>query len=125
MLKRITKSDISIRPFKAYKKWSFIDSELSVYEANVTSSELSNGYPKNSIYGQLKAQFYNEYIDNPFLRFGSKSPDYQEAGLGSERFLLSDAKVISIPQIYVGEGIKKGSVLLNNAFCSSESFNRS
>jgi hypothetical protein len=113
MLKRIPKSDISIRPFKAYKKWSFIDSELSVYEANVTSSELSNGYPKNSIYGQLKAQFYNEYIDNPFLRFGAKSTNYAN-GAGSERYLSDDAKIITIPQIYVGEGIKKGSVLLND-----------
>jgi hypothetical protein len=113
MLKRIPKSDISIRPFKAYKKWSFIDSELSVYEANVTSSELSNGYPKNSIYGQLKAQFYNEYIDNPFLRFGAKSTNYAN-GVGSERYLSDDAKIIAIPQIYVGEGIKKGSVLLND-----------
>ncbi len=114
MLKRIPKSDISIRPFKAYKNWSFDQSStgsISLLEANISSSELSGLYPKNSIYGQLRAQFYNGNEDNPFLRFGSKSNVYEPNVGGSERFLSSSAKVISIPQIYVGEGIKKGSVL--------------
>jgi hypothetical protein len=114
MLKRIPKSDISIRPFKAYKKWSFDESssEITLLEANSNSSELSNGYPKNSIYGQLRAQFYNGNEDNPFLRFGDKSSDYNDEPSTRDRFLSGSAKVISIPQIYVGEGIKKGSVIL-------------
>ena len=101
MLKRIPKSDISIRPFKAYKQWSFneIDSRVSIYEANETSSVSSSYFPQNSIYGQLRAQFYNEHIDNPFLRFGVKSTNYA-TGLGSERFITGSAKIISIPQIY-------------------------
>jgi len=111
MLKRIPKSDISIRPFKAYKQWSFDNTELDVYEANATSSASSSYFPKNSIYGQLKAQFYNDSVDNPFLRFGAKSTNYS-VGVGAERFMTGSAKVISIPQIYVGEGIKKGSVTL-------------
>lgn len=113
MLKRIPKSDISIRPFKAYKNWSFDENsnEITILEANISSSELSNGYPKNSIYGQLRAQFYNGLEDNPFMRFGSKSNIY-ESNLGAtERYLSGSAKVLSIPQIYVGEGIKKGSVV--------------
>jgi hypothetical protein len=113
MLKRIPKSDISIRPFKAYKKWSFdqTSNEVSVFEANATSSASSSFFPKKSIYGQLRAQFYNDNIDNPFLRFGVKSTDYV-TGSGSERFITGSAKILSIPQIYVGEGIKKGSVTL-------------
>jgi len=111
MLKRIPKSDISVRPFKAYKKWSFDNTELDVYEANATSSVSSSQFPKNSIFGQLRAQFYNENVNNPFLRFGNKSTTFS-TGSGSERFMTGSAKVISIPQIYVGEGIKKGSVTL-------------
>ena len=113
MLKRIPKSDISIRPFKAYKKWAFnnSDGKLQLYEANATSSVSSSLFPKNSIFGQLRAQFYNENVDNPFLRFGNKSTNYS-VGLGAERFMTGSAKVLSIPQIYVGEGIKKGSVSL-------------
>jgi len=114
MLKRIPKSDISIRPFKAYKEWSFDDTsnEISLFEANISSSELSNGIQKNSLYGQLRAQFYNGHEDNPFLRFGNKSLEYNVSPNTSDRFLSGSAKVISIPQIYVGEGIKKGSVVL-------------
>ena len=112
MLKRIPKSDISIRPFKAYKEWSFNDTQLDVYEANISSSELSNGIQKNSLYGQLRAQFYNGNEDNPFLRFGNKTNVYTTNQIAKERYLANNAKVISIPQIYVGEGIKKGSVSL-------------
>jgi hypothetical protein len=115
MLKRIPKSDISIRPFKAYKEWSFNQSStgsISLLEANISSSELSGLYPKNSIYGQLRAQFYNGNEDNPFLRFGDKTNNYEIFNASRDRFLSGSAKVISIPQIYVGEGIKKGSVTL-------------
>jgi len=114
MLKRIPKSDISIRPFKAYKEWSFSSgsTEIDLLEANISSSELSGLYPKNSIYGQLRAQFYNGHEDNPFLRFGSKNNEYNNNPSTKDRFLSGSAKVISIPQIYVGETIKKGSLLL-------------
>jgi hypothetical protein len=120
MLKRIPKSDISIRPFKAYKEWSFSGSaaiaepRISLLEANISSSTLSDLYPKNSIYGQLRAQFYNDSVDNPFIRTGHKTPRYNLAKLAKERFLSGSAKVISIPQIYVGEGIKKGSDILTD-----------
>ena len=117
MLKRIPKSDISIRPFKAYKEWNFLSgsNEITLLEANENSSTLSGLYPQNSIYGQLRAQFYNGNEDNPFLRFGSKNNTYEISDSGRDRFLSGSAKVISIPQIYVGEGIKKGSInLLDN-----------
>ena len=111
MLKRIPKSDISIRPFKAYKEWDFNQSsaDIALLEANEASSTLSGLYPQNSIYGQLRAQFYNGQEDNPFTRTGNKSSTYSNKRLTSERYLSGSAKVISIPQIYVGEGIKKGS----------------
>ena len=118
MLKRIPKSDISIRPFKAYKEWSFSGSaaiaepRISLLEANEASSTLSGLYPQNSIYGQLRAQFYYDSGDNVFLRSGHKKKSYTNATLAKERFLSGSAKVISIPNIYVGEGIKKGSVSL-------------
>jgi hypothetical protein len=122
MLKRIPKSDISIRPFKAYKEWDKTSSNASlliaeegsyasVDETIVTYGYLSgSSYNKHSVFGQLRAQFYNGNEDNPFLRIGNKSNEYNSNPISKERFLSNDAKVISIPQIYVGEGIKKGSV---------------
>jgi hypothetical protein len=123
MLKRIPKSDISIRPFKAYKEWSFSSgsTQIDLLEADSTSTDLSGLYPKNSIYGQLSSQFYNGQEDNPFTRLGQKTNVYNNAPLSKERYLNGTAKVISIPQIYVGEGIKKGSViLLDNKNLTSE-----
>ena len=116
MLKRIPKSDISIRPFKAYKEWSFDETstEVTLLEASASSTDISGQFPKNSIYGQLRAQFYNGNGDNPFTRTGNKSSTYSNKRLTSERYLSGSAKVISIPQIYVGEGIKKGSVILTD-----------
>lgn len=124
MLKRIPKSDISIRPFKAYKEWEFDNNsqEVTVLEAidadytNTSTNEVSSGilsgssYNKHSVYGQLRAMFYNDNETNPFLRFGDISLEYNIEEGTRDRFLSGSAKVISIPQKYVGEGIKKNSV---------------
>jgi len=120
MLKRIPKSDISIRPFKAYKEWSFDSgsTQIDVLTANISSSNIntfnngSGSVSYKSLYGELRAQFYNGLEDNPFIRFGEKTSYYSDKPNAKERFLSGSAKVISIPQIYVGEGIKKGSVSL-------------
>jgi hypothetical protein len=128
MLKRIPKSDISIRPFKAYKEWSFdnvtsVSSSVFVYNA-YTGSVINNYetetiinpngedivYYPASIYGQLNAQFYNNKTEDPILRVGFKTNAFTIITTAKERNLGSKAKVISIPQIYVGDGIKRGSV---------------
>jgi hypothetical protein len=128
MLKRIPKSDISVRPFKAYKEWSFdnvtsVSSSVFVYNA-YTGSVINNYqtetiinpngedivYYPTSIYGQLNAQFYNNKIDDPILRVGFKTNAFTIITTAKERNLGSKAKVISIPQSYVGDGIKRGSV---------------
>ncbi len=120
MLKRIPKSDISIRPFKAYKEWSFQSgsSDISLLYANDTESDNnifndgSGSVSYKSLFGQLRAQFYNGLEDNPFLRVGEKTNYYSNKQRVKERFLSGSAKVISIPNVYVGEGIKKGSLSL-------------
>jgi hypothetical protein len=121
MLKRIPKSDITIRPFKAYKQWQFSSgsSEVSVFQATegnytATATSSANGltFYQNNLYGQLKAQFYNGVQDNPFKRNGYKTNIYYDNPLEDERFLSGSAKVISIPQKYIGDGIKPNSVKL-------------
>ena len=116
MLKRIPKSDISIRPFKAYKEWSFDNNsiEISLLEADSTSTDLSGLYPKNSIYGNIKSTFYNGKEDNLITRIGFKTNNFTIFTKAKERNLESYAKVISIPNIYIGEGIKKKSVIIND-----------
>jgi hypothetical protein len=120
MLKRIPKSDISIRPFKAYKEWSFNQdsTEIDVLLASDVSSSYSTGdnlsFQQTAIYSQLKATFYNGNEDNPFTRVGAASLVYNSSNLTKDRFLSGSAKVVSIPQSYIGEGIKKGTVLFSN-----------
>ena len=132
MLKPIPKSDITIRPFKAYKEWNFTNTstEIDVLEAKQTSSydisgtttDVNLSFNKLSLYGQLRAQFYNGTEDNPFLRIGKKSPNYAQNALEKERLLSESAKVISIPQIYIGEEIKPGSLVLvdNNRYFTDD-----
>lgn len=119
MLKRIPKSDISVRPFKAYKEWNFASgsTKVSVYEAvdglydsETTSSANGVAFNQNSLYGQLRAQFYNGQEDNPFLRNGFKTNVWTDVDAEKERYLSGSAKIISIPQKYIGDGIKPGSV---------------
>jgi len=122
MLKRIPKSDISIRPFKAYKEWDkasagvtlleALDGNYTSNDANTITTGLLSGsvYNKHSVFGQLRAQFYNGNEDDPVNRLGSKTNIYDITN--PERLLSGSAKVISIPQNCIGEGIKKGSVLL-------------
>lgn len=120
MLKRIPKSDISIRPFKAYKEWSFDEesNDISVlYASDKLTGDNSFNYDSSSVsykslYGQLRAQFYNGLEDNPFIRSGNKSSLYIPETKAKERFLSGSAKVISIPLKYIGEGIKKSSLQL-------------
>ena len=121
MMKRIPSSDISIRPFKSHKQWSFDQSstELSVFTAlegdytqTTTTTDNSLTFFQNALYGQLRAQFYNGVQDNPFKRNGYKTNIYYDNPLYDERFLSGSAKVISIPQKYIGDGIKPGSVIL-------------
>ena len=120
MLKRIPKSDISIRPFKAYKEWAFDEAsaDISVLYASNTESDNnifndgSGSVSYTSLYGQLRAQFYNGHENNPFIRSGHKSSLYIPEPKAKERYLSNSAKVISIPLKYVGEGIKKSSLQL-------------
>ena len=126
MLKRIPKSDISIRPFKAYKEWNELSSEASVLIAeegsysdtqmiDISVGHLSGStYNKHSVYGQIKSAFYNGREDNPIQRYGIKTSGFTIFTKAKERYLSGSAIVISIPEKCVGEGIKRGSVILTD-----------
>ena len=126
MLKRIPKSDISVRPFKAYKEWTrttagasllvaqngnYADTQLhSISEGHLSGST----YNRHSLYGQIRATFYNGREDNPIERFGIKTNTFTIITNAKERQISDNALVISLPQSCIGEGIKKKSVSLND-----------
>lgn len=126
MLKRIPKSDISIRPFKTYKEWSFVSgSDIKLMHAENTLFYTSSNdvvldnhitYNKHSLYGQLNSLFYAN-VDNPFYRVGTKS--HQPASVSGERVFNGKAKILAIPQSIFGEEIKKGSLSLTDSVTST------
>ena len=107
--KSIPSSDYSIRTFNTYKNWTFVaGSDVLLLSASNTiiyddlnTVEYSNGFSSNphSLYGQLSSSFYS-FIDTPIAK-----------GI---RNLGQSAKVFSIPNEYIGDGIKPGSVIVTD-----------
>ena len=126
MLKRIPKSDISVRPFKAYKEWTRTSAGASLLIAQngnyadtqlypISEGHLSGStYNRHSLYGQIRATFYNGREDNPIERFGIKTNTFTIITAAKERQISDNALVISLPQTCIGEGIKKKSVSIND-----------
>jgi hypothetical protein len=108
--KTIPSSDYSIRTFNTYKNWTFVSgSDVLLLSASNTiiyndsnTIEFTNGFSYNphSLYGQLSASFYS-LIDTPIAK-----------GI---RKLENSAKVFSIPNEYIGETIKPGSVTVTDS----------
>ena len=122
MLKQIPKSDINIRPFKAYKRWAATESDgwlKKLIAKDYSSSDISTltdeQLKENGLYHQLKTMYYNANNSlNPFISYGTFKPIYTENELGKQRNLKERALVFTIPQIKFGEEIKPLSFQLYN-----------
>jgi hypothetical protein len=117
MLKPIPKSDIIVRPITVYKEWSLDENDVFPIFALSGSSgnfddefdETSNGFSKKSLYASIKSQFYRNSATASILTEVGLRKSYAST---DERNLEDEVVVFSIPQIYIGEGIKIGSVVL-------------
>lgn len=119
MLKQIPKSDIIVRPLKVYKEWRLDENDISPifaksgsigdYDAEI--EEKSYGYSKISLFRSIKAQFYLNPETSSMLTEVGKRRSYTSK---NERVLQEQIAVFSIPQSYYGEGIKIGSVRLED-----------
>lgn len=119
MLKQIPKSDIIVRPLKVYKEWRLDENDISPifaksgsigdYDAEI--EEKSYGYSKISLFRSIKAQFYLNPETSSMLTEVGKRRSYTSK---NERVLQEQIAVFSIPQSYYGEGIKVGSVRLED-----------
>jgi hypothetical protein len=119
MLKEISKSDIITRPIKAYKEWTLDENDISPIfgeNANNTFIDLdtevkSQGFNKKVIYESIKAQFYtNASTASALFEVGLRK-SYSST---DERVLENEMAVLPIPQRYYGEGIKVGTVTLED-----------
>ena len=119
MLKEISKSDIITRPIKVYKEWTLDENDIfPIFGENpnntfidVDSDAKSQGFNKKVIYESIKAQFYtNPATASALFEVGLRK-SYAST---DERVLENEMAIISIPQRYYGEGIKVGTVVLED-----------
>jgi hypothetical protein len=128
MIKEISKSDIIVRPIKVYKEWRLtevdikpifgensnntlidIDSDVKTYDIN------GNGFVNKIVYKSIKAQFYTNPATASVLTEVGLRKSYASS---DERVLENEMAVFSIPQSKYGEGIKIGSVILQDTTLS-------
>jgi len=124
MIKEIPTSDIVTRPIKVYKEWTLdendikpvfgenpnntlidIDSDAKTYDIN------GFGFVKKIIYESTKAQFYTNPATASVLTEVGLRKSYAST---DERVLENEMALFSIPQRYYGEGIKIGTVVLED-----------
>lgn len=119
MLKEISKSDIITRPIKVYKEWTLDENDIfPIFGENpnntfidIESDEKSQGFNKKVIYESTKAQFYTNAATASALFEVGLRKSYAST---DERVLEDEIAIIAIPQRYYGEGIKVGTVVLQD-----------
>ena len=119
MLKEIPKSDIIVRPLKVYKEWTLDENDISpIFGENgdgtlvdLDNDAISNGFNKKVVYASIKSQFYTNPATASLLTEVGRRISYAST---NERILENNIAVFSIPQIDYGEGIKVGTVELED-----------
>jgi hypothetical protein len=113
IFKNLDKSDIRLTPFRAYKRFTELNS-YTTYSAELNTSPVQLGNDglidssyytsedklKNSVWNSIDALFYRHYYTNPKGSFGSVNH------VNQPRILHNKAHVISLPQKNYGEGIE-------------------
>ena len=121
-MKKIPKSDISIRPFKVYKSYTATNADsgsgYNRYLAEnkyATADALSEGdLFLHSLWHQIHRMYYDE-IYNPLRTYSREIADYvtDTASYGT-RVLGTKCVVFTIPQNHYGEEIKPKSITLTD-----------
>ena len=119
MIKEIPKSDIITRPIKVYKEWILDENDtFPLFGENpnntlidVESDEKSHGFIKKVLYESIKSQFYTNSATASLITEVGLRKSYTSK---DERNLNNEIAIIPIPQIYYGEGVKVGSVSLED-----------
>jgi hypothetical protein len=119
MIKEIPKSDIIVRPIKVYKEWTLDENDIfPIFGENGDGTFIdldydskSQGFNKKVIHASIRSQFYTNAATASLLYEVGLRKSYAST---DERILEDDIAVFSIPQRYYGEGIKVGTVRLED-----------
>jgi hypothetical protein len=121
-MKKIPKSDISIRPFKVYKSYTATNADsgsgYNRYLAEnkyATADALSEGdLFLHSLWHQIHRMYYDQ-IYNPLRTYGREIADYvTDTTTYGKRVIGSKCVVFTIPQNHYGEEIKPKSITLTD-----------
>ena len=121
VFKSIQPSQITITPFKAYKKWYGDSGSLYTKYEGIRVADLThlsqpyaestdttaNNRLKGSVYESVNHLFYRDYYTNTSQTFGSGDKLLQD------RILYDFATMLSLPQTKTGEEILPGSIKLD------------
>lgn len=119
MIKEIPKSDVITRPMKVYKEWTLDENDIYPIFGedgegtfiDADNDEKSHNFVKKIIYASIKSQFYLNPQTSSLLTEVGLRKSYASK---DERVLESEMAIFSIPQRYYGEGIKIGTVSLED-----------
>jgi hypothetical protein len=119
MIKEIPKSDIIVRPIKVYKEWTLDENDIfPIFGENGDGTFIdpeydskSQGFNKKVIHASIRSQFYTNAATASILTEVGNRKSYAST---DERILEDNIAVFSIPQRYYGEGIKVGTVILED-----------
>jgi hypothetical protein len=119
MIKEIPKSDIIVRPIKVYKEWTLDENDIfPIFGENGDGTFIdpeydskSQGFTKKIIHASIRSQFYTNAATASILTEVGLRKSYAST---DERILEDNIAVFSVPQRYYGEGIKIGTVVLED-----------
>jgi hypothetical protein len=119
MIKEIPKSDIIVRPIKVYKEWTLDENDIfPIFGENGDGTFIdseydskSQGFTKKVIHASIRSQFYTNAATASILTEVGLRKSYASK---DERILEDNIAVFSVPQRYYGEGIKIGTVVLED-----------
>jgi hypothetical protein len=119
MIKEIPKSDIIVRPIKVYKEWTLDENDIfPIFGENGDGTFIDPEYDSKSqefnkkvIHASIRSQFYTNAATASILTEVGLRKSYASK---DERILEDNIAVFSVPQRYYGEGIKIGTVVLED-----------
>jgi hypothetical protein len=121
-MKKIPKSDISIRPFKVYKSYTATNADSgSGYNRYLAQNKYATADALSeselflhSLWHQVHRMYYDQ-IYNPLRTYSREIPDYvTDTTTYGKRIIGSKCVVFTIPQNHYGEEIKPKSITLTD-----------
>jgi hypothetical protein len=121
-MKKIPKSDISIRPFKVYKSYTATNADSgSGYNRYLAKNQYATADALSeselflhSLWHQVHRMYYDQ-VYNPLRTYSREIPDYvTDTTTYGKRVLGAECVVFTVPQNHYGEEIKPKSITLTD-----------